>query len=82
MIMPTLTIKNIPEDLYRELKRQAKMNRRSINSQVIVCIEKATRSQRLQPEQYIARARDLRNKTAGHPIGDEQFNEAKAQGRP
>ncbi len=34
--MPNLTVKNIPEDLYTHLKRYAKMNRRSLNSEIIM----------------------------------------------
>jgi plasmid stability protein len=80
--MPTLTIKNIPEDLYIRLKRYAEINRRSLNSEVILCIERAVYSYRIQPEEYLARARRLREKTLGHPIADDEFTEAKAAGRP
>ncbi len=80
--MPTLTIKNIPEDLYAQLKQYAKINRRSLNSEVILCIERAVRSRKIQPEVYLARARQLREKTAQYQISDDEFNAAKAVGRP
>ena len=80
--MPTLTIKNIPDELYIRLKRLAEINRRSLNSEIIVCIEKAVRSRRIQPDVYLARARRLREKTAQHPITDSEFSEAKMMGRP
>ena len=80
--MPTLTIKNIPEDLYLQLKQYAKINRRSLNSEVILCIERAIRGRRVQPEAHLARARQLRGKTIQHPITDDEFNEAKVVGRP
>ena len=80
--MPTLTIKNIPEDLYTQLKRYAEINRRSLNSEVILCIERALHSRRMSPEEYTARARRLRAKTARHPINDDEFNTAKGVGRP
>ena len=80
--MPTLTIKNIPEDLYAQLKRYAEINRRSLNSEVILCIERAIRSYRIQPEVYLARARRLREKTARYPITDDEFSAAKVAGRP
>ena len=79
--MPTLTIKNIPEDLYARLKRHAEINRRSLNSEVILCIERAIRSRKVQPEAYLARARQLREKTIQHPITDDELNAAKAVGR-
>jgi plasmid stability protein len=80
--MPNLTVKNIPEYLYTDLKRYAKMNHRSLNSEIIVCIEKAIRSSRISPEESLVRARQLRAKTARHPITDEDFNQAKNIGRP
>lgn len=39
--MPSLTIKNIPTDLYQQLKARAGQNRRSMNNEVIVCLERA-----------------------------------------
>lgn len=80
--MATITIKNIPDDLYENLKKLADMNRRSINSEVIMCIEKAVRSRPVDPEQVIARARLLREKSAGYRISDEELTEAKQAGRP
>jgi plasmid stability protein len=80
--MPTLTIKNIPDDLYAQLKRHAEMNRRSLNSEVIVCIEKAVRGRRVSPEVALARARKLRAKTGQYPINDQGFTQAKMMGRP
>ena len=79
--MRTLTIKNIPDDLYNQLKRYAEINRRSINSEVILCIERALRAHRTQPEVYLARARQLREKTKQYPITDEEFRTAKEEGR-
>lgn len=79
--MPTLTIKNVPDDLYARLKRRAELNRRSLNSEVIVCIERAVRSRRVSPEAILARARRLREKTARYPIMDEEFDQAKVMGR-
>jgi hypothetical protein len=39
IIMANLTIKNIPENLYQKLKKSAEVNRRSINAEVIFCLE-------------------------------------------
>ena len=80
--MATLTIKNIPEDLYAQLKRYAEINRRSLNSEVILCIERVIRSRKVQPEVYLARARQLRKKTMEHTITDDEFSKAKSAGRP
>ena len=39
--MPTLQIRNVPDELYEELKSMAKEARRSINQQAIVVLKKA-----------------------------------------
>ncbi len=80
--MATITIKNIPDDLYERLRESAEANRRSINSEVIVCIEKAIGAPRFDPEEFLAAARLLRERVAGYVISDEAFNEAKRAGRP
>jgi plasmid stability protein len=78
----TITVKNIPENLYEQLKVSAKNNRRSINSEIIICIERSVMSRRFEPEIMIAKARQLRELTAGYVITDEAFNQAKSEGRP
>ena len=80
--MPTLTVKNIPDALYILLKRQAEMNRRSINSEIIMCIERTIRSSRIDPEAHLARARVLREKSGEYLITEDEFNQAKTTGRP
>jgi plasmid stability protein len=80
--MRTLTIKNIPDELYEQLKQSADLNRRSINSEVIVLIERAVGSAPFSPEATLERARRLREKTAGYTISDEALTQAKQAGRP
>ncbi len=36
--MPTLNIKNVPDDLYERLKERAEVHRRSINKEAILCL--------------------------------------------
>ena len=80
--MPTITVKNIPDDIYEKLKRAAEISHRSINSEIIACIERTVRSQEVNPDLLLANARKLRAKTADHPITDREFAQAKAAGRP
>ena len=80
--MATVTVKNIPDELYERLKSVAERNRRSINSEIIVCIESAIVSRRIDPEALLENARRLRQLTAGNPITDAEFRKAKAEGRP
>ena len=79
--MATITVKNIPDELYERLKSVAEINRRSLNSEIIVCIENAVASRRVDIKAALANARRLRQFTAEYPIGEEEFNLAKAEGR-
>jgi plasmid stability protein len=78
----TITVKNIPAELYERLKIAAQAHRRSVNSEIIVCIEQAVAAHPVEPEAQLARARQLRQLTHAAPITDAEFNRAKAAGRP
>ena len=46
--MPTtLTLKNIPDEVYARLKAAAEAHRRSLNSEAIVCLESVLLPERL-----------------------------------
>ena len=81
--MPTtLTLKNIPDEVYERLKRSAEANRRSMNSEAIVCLEAVLLPARLAPAERLARARELR---AALPKGEFQARDIdalKREGRP
>ena len=80
--MPTITVKNIPPELYRRIKASAEANRRSLNSEIIACIEQAVASQAIDPEAFLQRARQLRERSGAYLLTDEDFNQAKQAGRP
>lgn len=59
--MPTtLTLKNIPDEVYERLKISAQMHRRSLNSEAIVCLESVLIPGRIPVSERLARARALR----------------------
>jgi len=80
--MPTITLKNIPADIYENLKRSAALNRRSLNSEIIHCLEQALGSHPVDPQVSLETARRLRERTAGYQITDDEFDQAKRAGRP
>jgi len=80
--MANITVKNIPPDLYGHLKESAVANHRSINGEIIACIERGVGSRAADPEAVLARARQLHEKWRGPPMTDAQFTEAKRAGRP
>jgi hypothetical protein len=77
----TFTVKNIPPNLYKKLKKSAERNRRSINSEIIVCIEKSVQSQTIDFDKVLTKARKLRALTQAAPITDDELRQAKEDGR-
>ena len=83
--MTSLTIKNIPPIIYERLKMQAENNRRSLNSEVIVILEKALqvvpRRTPAEVEKILEETRKLREMTAGYVVTEEEINRWKNEGR-
>ena len=80
--MRTLTLKNIPTELYERLKEMAQAHRRSLNSEVLYCVERTLNAAKIDATEYIAAARVLRSKTAAHPITNDEIDAAKNKDRP
>ncbi|MGD9347675.1 MAG: Arc family DNA-binding protein [Candidatus Aminicenantes bacterium] len=79
--MATLTIKNIPMDVYERLKLRAKANRRSINQEVIAVIERALETPPIDIDATMDRTRKIRELTAQYRIRDEELEQWKNEGR-
>lgn len=80
--MPNLTIKGIPQQVYERLKARAKINHRSLNAEVIVCLEQAVQPQRLDPEAVRAMAAAARARVKGGPYSAKFIRDAIREGRP
>lgn len=80
--MKTVTVKNIPDEVYELLQQSAEANRRSVNSEIIVCIERQVSSSRRNISGILQQARALRALTDAAPITQSEFDAAKAAGRP
>ncbi len=80
--MPALTIKNIPDDLYARLKEAAQAHHRSLNSEILYCVERTLGSHKIDVSEHLTVARALRAKTASNPLTDDELNAAKNKGRP
>lgn len=80
--MPTtLTLKNIPDDVYERLKVAAGLHRRSLNSEAIVCLETVLVPARVMPAERIARARELRAALPANKFQAQDIDALKREGR-
>ena len=80
--MATITVKNIPDELYARLKAVAESNRRSINGEIIRRIEKSLTPRKAPTEQLLARIGRLHDSFEDRTFTIEQIEEARHEGRP
>ena len=80
--MPAITLKNIPEPLYERLKQAAETHRRSLNSEILVCLESVLTPRLHDVEGLLEEARAVREKTAHYRLTDEELDTARRSGRP
>jgi len=65
--MATLTVRDVPDDVYEALKALAERNRRSLTQQVVVLLEQVRSLPSRPPSE---RAAELRRRLAGRALGD------------
>lgn len=78
----TLTLKNIPDEVYERLKVSAAAHRRSLNSEAIVCLESVLLPARLSASERLARARELRRALPQGRFATRTIDALRRAGRP
>ena len=80
--MASITLKNIPAELHRELKKRAEEHHRSLNKEILVTLKGATsKTHRVDMKALIREARAARAKFT-RQISDTEINAWKRAGRP
>ena len=79
--MPTLTIKRLPDELYHQLKARTEANRRSLNSEILVCLERAVRATPVEVAGALTRIDALRCRFKGPAQEEKTINAAKCSAR-
>ena len=78
----TITLKGIPDDLYARLRDTAAAHHRSINSEVIACLEQALLPSKSRHEDQLRRIAEIREKLKGRKFKAADIDQAINQGRP
>ncbi|MDO9478708.1 MAG: Arc family DNA-binding protein [Pseudohongiella sp.] len=81
LLMATVTFKNIPDDLYEKLKQAATAHHRSVNSELIYCLEKTFKPSRASAEELAEKAKALRSRVTAERLDTDDINAAINQGR-
>jgi len=79
--MASLTIKNIPDELFDMLKQSAHLHHRSVNSELIHCLEQSLMPVPLSAAQLAEAAQALRSRVNGTVLSDAEITLAKVEGR-
>lgn len=79
--MATLTIKGLPDALYRLLKRRAAAEHRSINQQAILLLEQELGRQAVDVKAWLAETARLRKRLGVRPTSMADIDADKRRGR-
>jgi antitoxin FitA len=75
-----LSVKEMPAATHVILKDRAERNHRSLNSEILAILESAVKSQRIDVNENLRKARSLRQKFSGF-IAESDLQAAKRAGR-
>ena len=67
--MATITIRNVPDDLHRQLQEQAARNQRSLDKEILQRLERSVRAPtRLEADARLARLSALRERQRANGV--------------
>ena len=78
--MNNITVRNIPDRIHKKLKKRSELSRRSINSEIISCLEEALFSNKHEVEMIIKKSQEIRH-NLNFEITLSELEEAKISGR-
>jgi plasmid stability protein len=78
--MATITIKNIPDDLHEALKKKASLQRRSLNDEILACLEAYLWSLPVDVESFLYKTQVLRGQVSGR-LTNRELKTLKDEGR-
>jgi len=80
--MATITLKNVPDDVHVALKQRASRHKRSLNQEVIHCLDMVLGRSHRDPRDLLTGIRSLRSRISLKQVELSWINDAKRQGRP
>ncbi len=77
----SITLKNIPDHVYNSLRAAADAHHRSLNGEIIACLEQSLLPQKSNAQEHLAKAREIRLALAPLTFNADDIAEAIKQGR-
>jgi plasmid stability protein len=77
-----ITLKNIPDEIYDRLKSAAAAHHRSLNKEVIACLQRALEQPEMPVDERLARIRKLRSSLKPRQFRSRDVLRAIEHGRP
>lgn len=78
--MSTITLKNVPRRLHALLKARAKRSHRSLNGEILACLEGAVGAPPVDVEDWLRSAARLR-RAVKVPLSNDEIDALKREGR-
>ena len=78
----TLTLRNVPDDLYERLKRSAETRGRSLSNEALACLESALRRDEELSLERLTRTRASRSALPKKAFSTRDIDAFKRRGRP
>lgn len=78
--MNNLTVRNIPDRIHKRLKKRSELSRRSINSEIIACLEETLFPDKNEVQEIIKKSQEIRS-NQNFEITLSELEEAKSYGR-
>ena len=78
----TATFKNIPDELYAKLKESASAHHRSINGELINCLETVLKPRKINATERLTRLRSIRVAIDSKAVSLDELQQVIGEGRP
>ena len=79
--MTAITLKNIPDALFKEIEKSATQHKRSIHNEIIHRLQQSLTTNPIDPEKLISRIEELNSLEKAPLLTDELIKEAKNEAR-
>ena len=77
----SITLKNIPDHVYNSLRVAADAHHRSLNGEIIACLEQSLLPAKSNAHEHLAKARQLRQNLAPYNFSADEIAAAIKDGR-